>query len=283
MDQVTLYVPCYNAERYLKDCLEAVLRQTHLPDEILVIDDGSTDHTAEIASKYPVRLIRHPQNKGLGAACNTAISNSRNELVASISADVAPAPDWLERLVVNIHHDGFAGGGGKLVEKFQQRLADQWRAVHMPQDRGHGPKDDLPTISGSNTIFKASAIKQIGLYNEAFRRSYEDHDLCERLRKRGFRLYYRPDAVCYHLRQDTIPSAIRTRWGWIAPIWHRQPFTLHNLLRRLRDDVRAHLRDMLFDDVRHFRLRLVGVDLLSLCYFIYADLRHHLRGRRGAW
>ena len=63
---VSLYIPCYNREQYIAACIEGVLGQFRKPDEIFVIDDGSTDRTAEIASSYPqVMVIRHEGNGGL--------------------------------------------------------------------------------------------------------------------------------------------------------------------------------------------------------------------------
>ena len=282
MDRVSVYIPCYNGERYLQGSLEALLRQTCAPDEILVIDDASTDHSVEVASRYPVRVIRHEHNKGLAAARNTGILNSRNELVASVDQDVAANPDWLEKLLPSIRRDGFAGGGGKLVEKFQQSLADQWRATHMRQDLGEHPRDDLRIMSTNNTLFKASAIKEVGLYNEIFRRTFEDWDMCHRLRRRGYRLYYRPDAVCNHLRRDTVSSAIKTWWRWRAPAWLQQPLTLESLLTKIRVDLRDCLADMAKRDWQRHQLRLTGVDLLLASYSIYADLRCYLRDRGRA-
>jgi glycosyltransferase involved in cell wall biosynthesis len=280
MKPVTVYVPCYNVERTLKDCLEAILRQTYTPDEILVVDDGSTDRTAEIAKGYPVRTIRHPQNKGLAAARNTAVLNSRNELVASVDADVAPSAEWLERIVVNMEHDGFAGGGGRLVEKFQQTLADKWRATHMVQNRRALPSQDVPTISGSNALLKASAIKRAGLYNEQFRRSFEDHDICYRLRRLGYRLYFRPDAVCYHLRRDSIRSVVKTWCQWRAPAWHQKPATLENLLIKMKEDVRDSLLDIAETDLRNLQLRFSAIDIFLASYSIYSDLRYYFYDRR---
>src|SRR5215831_14943417 len=83
--KISVYIPAYNVADYLPRCLEALFAQTLPPDEILVIDDGSRDASAEIASKYPsVALIHHGTNKGLGAARNTATRAARNELVASL-------------------------------------------------------------------------------------------------------------------------------------------------------------------------------------------------------
>jgi len=74
--RVTAYVPCFNGASYLPDTISAILNQTRPPDEILIIDDGSTHNTAAVASKYPVRVIRHAKNKDLAAARNTALARA---------------------------------------------------------------------------------------------------------------------------------------------------------------------------------------------------------------
>ena len=81
--RVSLYIPSYNVAKTLKDCIESVLNQTYPIDEILIIDDGSTDETIDIASQYSVRIVRHNKNLGLAASRNTASRAARNEFVAA--------------------------------------------------------------------------------------------------------------------------------------------------------------------------------------------------------
>jgi glycosyltransferase involved in cell wall biosynthesis len=81
--KITLYIPCYNAEEYIDGVLKAAFNQTLPADEVIVVDDGSTDNTVKIASRYPVRLIRHPENRGLSASRNSAIKSSKADFVAS--------------------------------------------------------------------------------------------------------------------------------------------------------------------------------------------------------
>src|ERR1700675_1360019 len=100
--KVFVYIPCYNAASYLECSLTGLLNQTRPPDEILIIDDGSSDNSVEVASRFPVKVIRHEKNKGLAAARNTAFRAARNELVASLDADCIADPDWLARLVTQL-------------------------------------------------------------------------------------------------------------------------------------------------------------------------------------
>src|SRR6516165_3866567 len=96
--RVTAYIPCFNGARYLPATITAILGQTQPPDELLIIDDGSTDNSSEVASRYPVRIIRHEKNKGLAAARNTALANAKFEFLndvrcgCSAGANVAGVP-----------------------------------------------------------------------------------------------------------------------------------------------------------------------------------------------
>jgi glycosyltransferase involved in cell wall biosynthesis len=212
MEKVSLYIPCYNAAPYLKECLESVLRQSYKIDEILVIDDGSTDVSMEIAKDYPVRIIRHGRNKGLAAARNTALRESRNDLVASLDADCLAHPEWLERLTRCFAWEDIAGAGGRLVERNPSGLADKWRLAHMKQAWGDDILYDPPFLYGNNNVLRKDAVMKAGGYNEEFKTNYEDIDLSERIYKPGFRMVYDPAAVVEHLRRDTVRSVLRSYW-----------------------------------------------------------------------
>src|SRR5690348_146132 len=116
VERVTAYIPAHNVSEYLARAIEGLLSQTHPLDEILVIDDGSRDNSAEIASRYSqVKLIQHPINKGLAAARNTALRAAWNELVASVDADVVADPSWVATLLPHMADLNVVGAGGILV------------------------------------------------------------------------------------------------------------------------------------------------------------------------
>ena len=91
--ELTAYIPCFNAAAYIETSIRSLLDPTRPPDEILVIDDGSTDRSVEIASRFPVKVIRHERNRGLAAARNTAFANARHKFVGAVDADVFPKKD----------------------------------------------------------------------------------------------------------------------------------------------------------------------------------------------
>ena len=84
MSSISVIIPAYNAEKYIGEAIESALNQTRPAAEIIVVDDGSTDGTAAVAEKFgsPVRLIRNPENLGVGASRNRGVQASRGEYVA---------------------------------------------------------------------------------------------------------------------------------------------------------------------------------------------------------
>jgi len=83
---ISIIVPSFNEEKAIKGVLEKLV-SANIPGEIIVVDDGSTDNTYEIASKFPVKVLHHDTNRGNGAAIKTGIRNSENEFVAIFDAD----------------------------------------------------------------------------------------------------------------------------------------------------------------------------------------------------
>lgn len=95
---ISCIVPVFNGARYIASALESILRQTYAPAEIIVVDDGSTDATADVLARYSnrVRSLRQ-QNAGPAAARNTGLNSARGEFVAFLDADDLWHPEKLSR------------------------------------------------------------------------------------------------------------------------------------------------------------------------------------------
>lgn len=92
--RISVVIPAYNAEKYIQRCLDSVLAQTHPADEIIVVDDGSTDRTAEKVKLYgPAVRYLYQENAGASVARNTGIQAARHEWIAFLDAD----DEWLPR------------------------------------------------------------------------------------------------------------------------------------------------------------------------------------------
>jgi glycosyltransferase involved in cell wall biosynthesis len=269
--RVTLYVPCYNVETYISTCLEGVLKQTHPPDEILVIDDGSRDRTVQIASQYPVKILRHQQNSGLAAARNTAFRNARHELVAALDADCIAEPSWLERLVNHFSDEKLAGVNGRLEEAVQTSLADRWRKLHMAQHWGDAPVRNPRFLFGADTVYRKAAVLAAGGYDERLRTNGEDSSMSTRVAALGYHTFYDPRAVVRHLRQDTVRTVLETYWRYRRDYF--SAMTASKFWHSFRYQHIGSARYELQQDWRERHFDLLWVDALMFFYLPYCDLR----------
>lgn len=281
---LSVYVPCYNAENYLEKSIQSLLAQTRPPDEILIIDDGSTDRTAEIAAKFPVKLVRHERNKGLAAARNTALRNATHELVGAIDADVYPNKDWLEHLLAHFDDPRVVAAGGRLIEAFRDTPADAWRALQLSQDLGEEKivieGDSHKILGGFGTILRKSAVQELGGYNENYRTNFEDVDLNGRLLRAGHRLIFEPRAVAYHQRRDTIPSVIRTAWNWDF-YFHYFNGGYNRIWLKILFNFRFG-RALAWNHLRAGSFALLPIDLLLPFQHSRMDLKYHFSPARLA-
>jgi glycosyltransferase involved in cell wall biosynthesis len=282
MKNVSLYIPCFNAEKTLAGCLEAVFMQMHPPVEVVVVDDGSTDKTLEIASAYPVRCIRHKANCGLGAARNTAFNNMHTEFIGSLDADCVADPDWLSRLMRRFDDPGVCGAGGKLMEDRIASVFDLWRSIHMKQY--WESKDSKPDfLFGANTVFRREAVLNAGSYDETFRSNYEDVDLSRRLLRSGKLLAYEPEAIVHHLKEDDIFSLFTTFWNWRREYYYEQNFfsDLDNFSGKMKDNVGLANR-FLDEDLAGHQDPLLYLDFFLALHHSLMDLEHFIFRDTGA-
>ncbi|MCK2216973.1 glycosyltransferase [Actinomadura sp. ATCC 31491] len=109
MTRVSLIVPCYNAARTLRLCLESVLAQTRLPDEIVVVDDASSDGSAALAEELGCRVVRLPDNRGVSAARNAGVASTSGEVIFFLDSDVALRPDAVANALAILEEDPGVG------------------------------------------------------------------------------------------------------------------------------------------------------------------------------
>jgi O-antigen biosynthesis protein len=207
---ISVVVCVYNGAQTLDFCLEGLGRLDYPRYEVIVVDDGSTDASAAIASKYRVRLIR-TDNRGLSSARNVGLLAARGEIVAYIDADASPDPHWLNYLSVAFARANHAGVGGPNLAPPECGLTADCVA-HAPG----GPLHVLLTdelaehVPGCNMAFRRDALEEIGGFDPQFRVAGDDVDICWRIRERGWTIGFNAGAVVWHCRRNSI----RGYWRW---------------------------------------------------------------------
>ena len=197
----TVVVPVYNSQGTIAACIESLLNLKYPREklEIIIVDNGSSDDTAAIASRYPVRVLREEQ-RGAAAARNCGIREARGEYIAFTDSDCQVAPDWLHELVrAAIEHKSDAVGGRIVgtVSNPIARFTEDQRVLNQ-EDAIRRLKAPLPFILTANALFKKKILDDVNGFDVAFDQGVEDTDLCWRLHAHGCVFAYAHDAIVYH-------------------------------------------------------------------------------------
>ena len=186
--KISVIIPAYKQEQYLPDAIESCLTQLVKPDEIIVVDDGSPDRTAEIAAKYPVKLIRQV-NKGLASARNAGIMNATGDWILPLDSDDILLDDCIKRILEAAGETD----ADVIAPSFKEFGVRQTQIILMPD-----PK--LEDFKKANRIGYCSAIKreallEVGGYSPKMIWGYEDLALWVALLTRGKRIVTIPEIL----------------------------------------------------------------------------------------
>ena len=180
--QISVVIPVYNRQHTLKRALDSVMQQSSPADEVIVVDDGSTDQSADIVSKHfpQVRLLRQP-NKGVSAARNAGIRSASSDWIALLDSD----DEWLPQKLATVR-DAFGSHPQEvLFHSDEIWIRDGVRVNAMNKHRKRGGMIfeyclPLCVISPSAAVIHRSVFDRVGLFNEALP-ACEDYDLWLRL------------------------------------------------------------------------------------------------------
>lgn len=216
--KVSVVVACYNGERTLKACLDSMQRLNYPDHEVILVDDGSTDTTPQIAQLHPnVRYFRHQQNLGLSVARNTGLAAATGEIVAFTDADCRADEDWLYYLAGDLLNSEFAGlGGPNLLPPEDSRVAAA--VMVSPGGPAHVMLTDRQAehIPGCNMAFYKWALTEVGGFDPIFLRAGDDVDICWRLEEAGYKIGFSPSAFVWHYRRSTIGAYLIQQHGYGA-------------------------------------------------------------------
>jgi glycosyltransferase involved in cell wall biosynthesis len=205
---VSVVIAAHNEERYIAECLRSLSRQTYSPIEIIVVDDGSTDETATLASQEGTTLIRQ-DHVGAGAARNRGAELARGDILVFVDADMVMAPGFVDRLIAPMLEDGAKGTFTKEIRV--ANTARLWARAHMLGRglplRNHF-RDDFPDRWENYRAVWRADFEAVGGFEETGHG--EDVTLG---RKLGVDAHAAPGAECWHYEPDSLVDIFRSaRW-----------------------------------------------------------------------
>ncbi len=213
--KVSVIVCSYNGGQTLEACLRS-LKKIDYPDyEVVVVDDGSTDHTKEILSHHPWVNAIYQTNHGLSVARNVGAAAATGEIIAYTDSDCMADPDWLYYLVGTLLSGNYAGVGGPNISP----PAQNWHQACVAAAPG-GPSHVLLTdvvaehIPGCNMAFYRWAFEKVGGFDPEYRKAGDDVDFCWRLQQEGEVIAFSPSAIVWHYRRFTLKAFRKQQEGY---------------------------------------------------------------------
>lgn len=186
---ISIVIPLYNKEKYIKKTLDSVLKQTYSDYEIIIVDDGSTDGGVDVVRTYTnssIKLIQQA-NKGVSAARNTGIINAKYDYIAFIDADDYWAPTFLEKMIeiinyypeISIYSSKYAYIKNNKVEEKTDFFSSNEKYILFDLIGECCSKARFP-INASSVIIKKDSIVNAGYFDERIK-VFEDYDLFVRI------------------------------------------------------------------------------------------------------
>jgi len=232
--RASVIIPNWNGLPLLRPCLDALRRQTLREHEVIVVDNASTDGSAEaLAAEYPeVRVLRLARNLGYAGGCNAGIRAARGRVLVLLNNDTEPEPDWLAELLAALDRHPRAGAAASRLMSWADRTllnaaGDLFRANGLPDSRGvwqeYAPPWDREVMvfgaSGGAAAYRREMLDDTGLLDERLFMYCEDVDLAWRAQLLGWGTVYAPRAVVYHHMSATGGGPLSSYYVGRNTVW----------------------------------------------------------------
>ncbi len=210
---ISVVIPTYNGASYLQTCLESLNRQTLAPDEILIVDNASTDGSADVVRTLaPAALVlRQRENTGFAAAANAGIEAAAGEWIAVLNNDIELADNWLEECAAAARrHPAVAFVACRILDFADRsrvysagdcflRAGFGYRRGQQLQDREEFTRErEIFAACACAALYRKSLLAEVGGFDRRFFAYLEDVDLGLRLRAAGHFGIYTGAAVVHH-------------------------------------------------------------------------------------
>lgn len=214
---ISVIVCTRNGIQRIGACLTAIQQMTDPAFETIVVDDGSTDGTADlVAAHFPwVNLIRLNPGRGLSHARNTGAAAAKGKVIAFTDDDCEPDQEWISRLRPIYAKGIYASVGGPNLPPLP-RTWEEAVIRSAPGAPSHVMLDDEEAehLPGCNISVTAEAFYAIGGFDEQFHTAGDDVDFCWRLSDAGFRLGFAPGAFVWHWRRASVALFLKQQLGY---------------------------------------------------------------------
>ncbi|MFQ5836469.1 MAG: glycosyltransferase family 2 protein [Candidatus Bathyarchaeia archaeon] len=217
---VTVIVPAYNEEKAIGKTVKALLKLSYLNKEIIIVDDGSTDKTLEIARSYVkddvLKVLTKP-NGGKWDALNTGIKTANGEFIVCIDADTLLDQNAIQHLVKHFEDSKIGAVAGNVKVGNRRGVVTKLQALEYIVGinlfrRSEAYFQKVTVVPGPIGAFRASLLKEVGLFDgDTFA---EDADVTLKILKAGYKTVFEPQAIGYTEAPNTMTAVAKQRYRW---------------------------------------------------------------------
>lgn len=210
LKKLTVVVPIHNGEKTVEALLSSLRSATSLGTQVIFVDDGSTDDTARILKRYPVKVIRLPQNYGIAYARNRGIEHVKTPYTAFVDADCVVEENWCEKAIETFEH---LKRSSPLTAAISGRVLPASRsftdllAAHVEhwEYQGGNEIEERQKLSTSNCICDTAILLKVGKFDESLEVD-EDRELGLRMVLKGYKIFYSP---CFSVEHRHSRSSVK--------------------------------------------------------------------------
>jgi glycosyltransferase involved in cell wall biosynthesis len=266
--RVSVIIPCYNSENYIKKTIDSVLIQTYKNIEIIVVNDGSTDSSLAVLKTYgkSIKIIEHDSclNKGQSASLNLGIVSSNSEYVAFLDSDDVFLPHKIEIQVAfmeKFKNIGLVYTNGYAIDENDNNLYKIYNKKHIEYNNPNCVLLDFYFFP-SCILLRRNVLEKAGFFDEKLRAA-QDHDLALRICEITSIAYLDEILFCYRRHKNSISAKnAKKRWknGYIIlnNARKRYPYKFRTLLFRLAV-LNFRLGQCYFEESKYFRFFLMMI------------------------
>ncbi len=218
--KVSVVIPVYNRPTEIKECLQSLLHLDYPVKqlEIVVVDDGSTDHTPIVVSEFPVRLIRMEKNRQAPFCRNTGAEAAEGEILAFVDSDCLVDPQWLKELLPTFKDASIGAVGGRVDAHYRRSGLDRYEAVNSSLIMGRRAmvsqrKENVFYVPSCNLLVQKKVFQHVGGFREELVVG-EDVDLCWRIQDFGFRIAFQPVGSVLHKHRNRLIPFCKRRFEY---------------------------------------------------------------------
>lgn len=213
--RISVIVCTRNGEHTLPACLRSLMALNYPDYEVVVIDDGSRDATAELVQRFERVRYHHQEHAGLSVARNFGMQVATGAILAYTDDDCMAHPDWLLHLSHSFTQPDVVAAGGPNIPP-PPRNAIERIVASAPGAPAHVLLNDTEAehLPGCNLAVRKNALEKIDGFRAEFVAAGDDVDVCWRLREAGGRLVFVPGAMVWHHRRFTIQAYLKQQRGY---------------------------------------------------------------------